>query len=131
MVLAHEDEETDPHPYWYARVVGIFHVFVQFTDPSTSLTKTQRMDVLWLRWFGRNSELKFKSGWATKRLHQVGFLHSNRPDAFGFLDPHDVIRAVHMIPIFVHGRTATLMGPSDVRQPSEGDEDWAYYYINM
>jgi len=129
MVLSHEDEETDPHPYWYARVVRIFHVFVQFTDPATSPTKIQRMDVLWLRWFGRNLELK--SGWATKRLHQVGFLNSDNPDAFGFLDPHDVIRAVHMIPSFVYGRTATLLGPSDVRQPSEGDEDWAYYYINM
>ena len=28
MVLAHEDESEGPHPYWYARIIGVFHVNV-------------------------------------------------------------------------------------------------------
>jgi hypothetical protein len=40
MMLSHEDDEQHPHPYWYARVIGIFHVLVQAINPSTSrLTK--------------------------------------------------------------------------------------------
>jgi hypothetical protein len=129
MVLSHEDEETDPHPYWYARVVGIFHVFIQHIDPTTHFGKSQRMDVLWVRWFGRN--LGLKSGWAAKRLHQVGFLDSSNSDALGFLDPQEVIRTVHLIPSFAHGQTSVLLGPSDIRQPCEEDGDWVYYYVNM
>jgi len=30
MVLAHEDERT--HPYWYARIIKIFHVNVEYRD---------------------------------------------------------------------------------------------------
>jgi hypothetical protein len=29
MLLSHEDDTSDPHPYWYARVIGVFHIFVQ------------------------------------------------------------------------------------------------------
>ena len=52
--------------------------------------------------------------------------------AFGFLDPKEVIRGVHLIPTFHHGRTTTLLPPSiTARVPSEKDEDWYYYYVNM
>jgi hypothetical protein len=129
MVLSHEDEESNPHPYWYARIVGIFHFFVQLKDPSESrLTKPKKMDVLWVRWFGRNLEVK--SGWAAKRLHQVGFLPASNSDAFGFLDPHHIIRASHLIPRFARGRTKMYLGVSDVRQTGDGDHDWVYYYVN-
>jgi hypothetical protein len=29
MVLAREDETEHPHPYWYARIIGVFHVNIQ------------------------------------------------------------------------------------------------------
>ena len=52
--------------------------------------------------------------------------------AFGFLDPQEVIRGVHLIPTFYHGQTTTLLPPSiTARVPSEKDEDWYYYYVNM
>jgi len=129
MVLAHEDEKENPHPYWYARVIGIFHVFVQCTDPTARMAKPQRMEALWVRWFGRDLDLK--SGWAVKCLCQVGFYNSRHPDAFGFLDPCEVIRAAHLIPRFAYGRTSILLGPSDVRNSIEDNEDWIYYSVNM
>ncbi|KAG2029536.1 hypothetical protein BDR03DRAFT_825481, partial [Suillus americanus] len=28
MVLSHEDDEANGHPYWYARIIGVFHALV-------------------------------------------------------------------------------------------------------
>jgi hypothetical protein len=129
MVLSHEEDTADPHPYWYARVIGIFHVFVQTRDPTTRrFSDPRRFDVLHVRWFGRN--LSIPAGWKAKRLFRIGFLPADNPDAFGFLDPAQVIRGIHIIPRFAGGRTSALLGPSIIRNPSEGDEDWVNYYIN-
>ena len=84
------------------------------------------MEFLWVRWFGR--ELSHRAGWKAKRLHHVGF---DEQDQFGFLDPNDVIRGVHLIPAFEHGQISDKLGPSIARQPDENDKDWAYYYVNM
>jgi hypothetical protein len=48
--------ETGPNaqPYWYARVIGIFHAMVSSTHPELEVTARSRhqMDFLWVRWFG-------------------------------------------------------------------------------
>ena len=130
MVLAHEDDAAIPHPYWYARVLRIFHVFAQFRDGDGTLTRPVRMDVLWVRWFGRNSGVRM--GWKAKRLFQVGFLLADDPgSSFNFLDPDLVIRAVHLIPRFAAGRTAMFLGPSIGRPESDNDEDWLHFYVSM
>jgi hypothetical protein len=129
MTLSHEDdgEAGESHQYWYARVIGIFHADVRHTGPSSSSNDPMRMDFLWVRWFGR--DLSYRAGWEARRLHRVGFVEGR--GAFGFLNPADVIRGVHMIPAFAHGTTSELLGPSIVRQPSDNDEDWLYYYVGM
>lgn len=131
MVLSHEDDESG-HPYWYARVVGVFHATIQFkglaSHPAIK-ADVRNMDFLWVRWFGR--DLHHKCGWKAKRLHRVGFINAEDPGAFGFLNPKHVIRAVHLIPAYAWGRTKTLLPPSITRSPSENDEDWVFYYINM
>ena len=128
MVLSCEDEEDKgkQHPYWYARIIGIFHAHVRHVGPSSKCSEPQRMEFLWVRWFGR--ELSHCAGWKAKRLHRVGF---DEQDQFGFLDPNDVIRGVHLIPAFEHGQISDKLGPSIARQPDENDKDWAYYYVNM
>jgi hypothetical protein len=132
MLLSHEDEdETNPHPYWYARVIRIFHIFVQTRDPNTrKFSDSKRFDVLHVRWFGRN--LSAQAGWKVKRLHQIGFLPANNPalEAFGFLDPAQVIRGVYLLPHFAGGRTPLYLDPSIIRKLSNGDEDWVNYYMN-
>lgn len=37
MVLSpeNEDENNDPHPYWYARIIGIFHAHVRHIGPDS------------------------------------------------------------------------------------------------
>ncbi len=134
MVLAPEEdiEEKTPdlsHPYWYARVVGIFHAKVKYTGPGSRTGDSKKIEFLWVRWFGR--DMSAPGGFGKRRLHRIGFADAEQPGAFGFLDPQLVIRAVHLIPAFHYGRTSAKLGPSILRQPSEGDEDWDLYYVNM
>jgi hypothetical protein len=134
MVLAHEDEEeSSAHPYWYGRIVGIFHADVRHVGPkSKNTTKIHRMEFLWVRWFGR--DMQHKAGWLAKHLHRVGFIDASVPDtaAFGFLDPAEVIRAAHLIPAFHYGRTTELLAPSIARHfDAENNEDYRYYYVNQ
>ncbi|OCH83554.1 hypothetical protein OBBRIDRAFT_742975, partial [Obba rivulosa] len=130
MLLAHEnDDELVKWPFWYARVVGIFHVNVMHEQRPRQWSPEQQINFLLVRWYGRN--MKIGGGFANKRLPCLGFLDGNEPGAFGFLDPADVIRASHIIPSFSYGRTSGLMGPSIARREDEEDEDWEFYYVNM
>jgi len=93
MVLAHDDDPNDSHPYWYARILGIFHAHVSYRGSSP-----QKMEFLFVRWFGR--DLSYRAGWKARRLHRIGFLADDVADAYGFLDPNDIVRATHLIPAF-------------------------------
>ena len=125
MVLAHEDDAEISHPYWYARIIGIFHAFVNHH----SSPEPVHMDFLWVRWYGR--DVGHRAGWNIKHLHRVGFVDGNDPLAFGFLDPSLIIRGCHLIPAFAHGRTKDLLPPSLARLNAENDTDSTFYYVNM
>ncbi|THG97865.1 hypothetical protein EW026_g4222 [Hermanssonia centrifuga] len=131
MVLSPEEDQT--HPYWFGRVLGIYHAFVMYTGPGSKSTSLEykRTDFLWVQWFGPCPGESV--GFRKRRLPQIGFIPYEKHDAgpFGFLDPALVVHAVHLIPAFHHGKTDTLLPDSIVRQPSEGNEDWAYYYVNI
>ncbi|KAI0056519.1 hypothetical protein BV25DRAFT_1893990 [Artomyces pyxidatus] len=131
MVLSQEDlDDRDFHPYWYARIARIFHVNVRHVGPASVSEEPQRMDVLWVRWLGR--DVSAPSGYAAMRLHRVGFLDvDTEPDAFGFLDPDKILRASHLMPAFHYGRTDEYMGPSITRREEEQDEDYTFFYVNM
>ena len=47
MVLSRKDD-PQAHPYWYARVLGIFHLRVLHLDPSVVNCSVQHMEVLWV-----------------------------------------------------------------------------------
>ncbi|KAJ7155302.1 hypothetical protein C8R46DRAFT_1296775 [Mycena filopes] len=121
MLLSREEDdgESTPHPYWYARVFGIFHANVRHVGEKSKSTKPTRMEFLWVRWFGR--DLTHEAGWKARRLHRLGFLDHAGGGAFG---------AAHLIPAFHHGRTSSLLPKSIARRPDQNDEDWNYYYVN-
>ncbi|KAF7372464.1 C2H2-type domain-containing protein [Mycena venus] len=79
--------ETGPgaHPFWYARVLGVFHADVLHTGPESRTNGSQSMEFLWVRWFG--IEPNYRSGFKVARLPKVGFVPEDDPNAFGFLDP--------------------------------------------
>ncbi|KAI0362804.1 hypothetical protein OH77DRAFT_89642 [Trametes cingulata] len=123
----HEHEVADP-TFWYARVLGIYHVNV-LDYRSNTTPRPLRMEFLHVRWFGRDPD--WRSGWTAKRLDRVGFVPESDDGAFDFLDPDDVIRGCHLIPAFAEGHTAALLRPSSLSRPeSESDQDWERFYVN-
>lgn len=122
MVLAHEDHDENSakfHPYWYARVVGIFHAIVKYSGPGASADAGwESKEFLWVRWFGR--ELEAPGGFRTRRLHRIGFVDEDPTAEYEFLDPQNVIRAVHLIPAF------------DLADSQEGEGgEHGSFYVNM
>ena len=127
MLLSGDHDDSDTHPYWYARIIGIFHAMVLQTGSKSKSREPTKMEFLFVRWFGLDNDKK--GGWKNKKLHQIGFVKGD--EGFGFVDPADVIRGVHLIPWFSQGCTKDLLGPSFVRSALDNDEDWVRYYVNM
>ena len=107
----------------------MFHVDVRYIGLERQDPAPRCIDFLWVRWFAHNRNVK--TGWAVCRLPCIGFYPQGEPEAFGFIDPEDVIRGVHVIPAFRYGHTTQLLPPSIARNKSENDEDWDWYYVNM
>jgi hypothetical protein len=130
MVVARETQDGG-HPFWYARVLGVFHTDVLHAGSLVHNRSVQRMEFLWVRWFG--VEPMYRSGSHVARLPMVGFVPDTDDGAFGFLDPSLVLRGCHLVPAFANGRTSTLLrtvSMTAARPPDETD-DWMNYYIIM
>jgi hypothetical protein len=89
------------------------------------------MEFLWVCWLGVDPD--HRSGFRHARLPKTGFVPHDDPDAFGFLDPSNVIRGCHLIPAFADEKTTSLMpyrGETFARDPGE-HEDWSYFYVSV
>jgi hypothetical protein len=139
IILADErTAQEQGHPYLYGRIIGIFHVYVRNTTRFSTDFQEQRMDVLWVRWYQYDED--FHWGWERKRLPRVYFPPATDPDAFGFVDPRDVIRGAHLIPVFDSGVTDSSLPEDSVARVFEElndedftleEEDWGSYNVNM
>ncbi|KAJ7076247.1 hypothetical protein B0H15DRAFT_790815 [Mycena belliarum] len=123
MVKSNETDEDGlaPHPYWYARVLGVYHANVY--HPAARVPR--RYEFLRVRWFGRDPD--WDSGPRHLALDRVGYVPEDVPEAFGFLDPALVLRSCHLIPAFSLGKTTTLLQSSTARDSDEGD--WVNFYV--
>lgn len=119
MVKSETNEGT--HPYWYARVLGVYHANVYHPGERAP----RRYEFLWVRWLGQDPD--WESGPRHLRLDRVGYIPEDEPEPFGFLDPSHVLRASHLIPAFALGKTTSLLGPSSTRDSEDGD--WINYYV--
>jgi hypothetical protein len=129
MILAPKDNE-DTHPYWYGRILGIFHANVHHVGRHSRSSQSQKMEVLFVRWFGRDTTPR--PGWKRKRLYRLAFVPGNSEQAFGFINPSQVIRAVHLIPVFQWGKVSHLLTKSVIAHGSQDPvHDWQLYYISM
>jgi hypothetical protein len=130
MVLSTETG-PDAHPYWYARVLGVFHAKVMHSGPKSRNRLVQYMEFLWVRWYG--IQPGYRWGLKGARLPKIGFIPDTDDGAFGFIDPSLVIRGCHLVPCFASGRTSALLQTSTLtaaRRPDEVD-DWANFYVMM
>ena len=117
---------SSSHPFCYAQVLGIYHVNVFYIGPGMKSYEPIRMEFLWVRWFRRVESSK--AGWGAYRLDQIQFPPMVEDEAFGFVDPLDVMRGCHIIPAFASGKRYTDgMGLSFCAQDSS---DWVAYYVN-
>ena len=129
MMPSYEDADTpDRQPFWYARVIGIYHIKVSHAPSSTS---GLRIDFLWVRWLGQDPD--WKSGHNACRMEKVGYVPIGGSDessgpAFGFVNPESVIRASHLIPAFAEGKTYDLLPSSRFLDTEEGD--YVNFFIN-
>lgn len=128
MVLSREasaSNTTAGTAFWYARVIGVYHVNV--IHPSFG-THPKRMDFLHVRWLGSDPDWRF--GNRHSRLERIGFVPDADDAAFGFLDPDLVIRGAHLLPASDEGRTNDLLGPSRLARLRDGAvDDWRYFYV--
>lgn len=116
IMLRASEEDTPNHPFWYARVLGVYHANVYFRDSS----EAERIEFLFVRWFGIDPE--WSGGPAQSRLDRIGFVpDGDGPGAFGFLDPAHVIRPCHLIPAFKLEVTTKLLARSFARDTTAGD----------
>ncbi|KIJ23742.1 hypothetical protein M422DRAFT_195539 [Sphaerobolus stellatus SS14] len=116
------------HPYWYARVLGVFHCTARLND---SLQDWTDIPFLWIRWFGR-SDHQVRGPINRQFLDQIGFVtKADNTDQFGFIDPAKVIRACHLIPAFNYGELDLLQPGSVGRNTKDGDLDYVHYYVNQ
>ena len=130
MVVSPETQHG-AHPFWYARVLGVFHTDILHVGPFSRNRSIQRMEFLWVRWFG--VEPGYISGSRMARLPKIGFVPDTDGSAFGFLDPSHVLRGCHLVPAFSQGRTPELLRTTSLtaaRHPDEVD-DWTNYYVIM
>jgi hypothetical protein len=128
MVLANngDDDSDTSHPFWYARVLGIYHVNVVYTGPGMIDYAARRLDFLWVRWFryiGASSV-----DWRDYSLDSIAFPAMASEHSFGFLDPNDVLRASHVIPAFVHGKLHR--DAISLSKCARDGHDWRRYCVN-
>jgi hypothetical protein len=129
MVLSRETG-ANAHPFWYARVLGVFHAQVFHVGPNARNRSKQHMEFLWVRWFG--TVPGYRHGPNVARLPKIGFISDLDDAAFGFLDPSLVIRGCHLVPAFAAGRTSHLLTISNsIARPVGETDDWAAFYVMM
>jgi hypothetical protein len=138
IMMLSSDTDTDPHPYIYARVIGVYHVNIRHFGPKSTSNKVEHMDVLHVWWY--HHDLTYRCGWNAKHLPRLQFLPQNNPNAFGFVDPCVVLRGCYIMPAFAHGTTNKYLNyPNSIGRPprftSEGltadNNDFKYYYVGM
>lgn len=126
MLLSNPDDND--HPFCYAQVLGIFHANVVYTGPGAKDFRSRRIEFLWVRWYEILEDRSVATGWEQHTLDRLRFLSMADKNAFGFVDPTDVLRACHIVPSFADGR----VHPDGVASSrcAGGSNDWKYYFIN-
>lgn len=124
-IMVLRDSTEDEMHYWqYGRVVGIHHVNVVYTGTGMIDYQPRRLEFLQIRWFQHTEN----AGWESRRLDALEFLPVDEQDAFGFLDPADIVRSAHIIPKFSQGPAP----PSERQLPPNMKKiiEWQSYYVN-
>lgn len=120
------EDTANVQQYRYARVIGIYHTNVIYAGRGRVDYEPRRMEFLWVRWFQLSQSPV--TGWIPRRLDRVNFYPVTGEESFGFVDPSEILRGCHIIPMFSSGkRHLDAMGLSSIARDSL---DWKTYYVN-
>jgi hypothetical protein len=126
IMLLSNDDNDESHPFRYARVLGVYHVNVIYTGPGMLDYQARRLNFLWVRWFQYSGTQSVQ--WADYRLDNVYFPPIASDDAFGFVDPEDVLRACHIIAGFASGKVHC--DAISISKLANDSQDWRSYRVN-
>ncbi|KAF9491141.1 hypothetical protein BDN71DRAFT_1344504, partial [Pleurotus eryngii] len=71
-------------------------------------------------------------GFSQRQLHHIRFIAIDDAMSFAFLDPNEVIRAIHIISAFHYGTTQALEMSAIVDVAERMNEGkWQFYYVGM
>jgi hypothetical protein len=122
------------HQYQYARVLGIYHANVIYSGQGRlgkRDCRAQKMEFLWVRWFEMaGDDREVQQGWRDGRLDALTFRRVTDKGAFGFVDPGDILRACHLIPKFVLGKSRIGDDSKPRSESAQDHRDWRAYYAN-
>jgi hypothetical protein len=127
LILSPEDPDNPGHQYRYARVLGIYHVNVIYTGSNTGDYRPRRMEFLWVRWFTVTNNEPVQNAWSRRRLDVLKLMPVMHEDAFGFLDPAEVIRCAHLIPRFSEGQK--YVDGKGISACAQDAKDWHQYML--
>lgn len=129
IILLADPQDTpniSDHPFKYARILGVYHANIIYKGGTTVDYQPRRMEFLFVRWY-QMLEAK-EAGWNTRKLDCAHFPPMATDDAFGFIDPSDIIRACYVVPAFANGKVhKDGLGLSHFAQDFA---DWKVYYLN-
>ncbi|RDB26818.1 hypothetical protein Hypma_005389 [Hypsizygus marmoreus] len=131
MVLSRQFSHDGGHQYGYGRVLGIYHVNVIFNGVVLGKQdyRLRRMEFLWVRWY-ETADVPVQQGWANRSLDQLKFMSLDDENAFGFIDPRDVLRACHIVPRFCLGRKHDDAYGKGISKAAQEYQDWNAYFVN-
>jgi hypothetical protein len=99
VMVLNSETATGAHPFCYARILGIFHANIVYIGEGIRDFCPRRLDFLWVRWY----TIEDGPASLTGLLDCVRFPPMAHESSFEFLDPADVLRACHVVPLFSQG----------------------------
>jgi hypothetical protein len=88
--------------------------------------QARRLNFLWVRWFQYSSAQSVQ--WTDYWLDNVHFPPITSDDAFGFVDPEDVLRACHIIAGFASRKVHC--DAISISKLANDSQDWRSYRVN-
>ena len=126
VMVLNPSASDDDHKFWYAQVLAIYHANVMYIGDGNADFTPRRLDFLWVRWY--DLDVRNNNHYSTCQLDHVSFPPVADEHSFAFINPDDVLRGCHLIPVFHKGKA-----PPDGQCLSfhaQDHLDWKLYAVN-
>ncbi|KAF9039172.1 hypothetical protein BJ165DRAFT_1531274 [Panaeolus papilionaceus] len=134
-IMAIDPESKQHSIFWYAAVIGIFHVEFQHIGSTSKSVRPQILHFFWVHWLGPVEG--HDSGRDKAMLPKIQPLPEDDEFAYGCLDPSLVVRGCHLMPAFHDGPRRQLAQNQQVQyqgrrlMTEESLSQWKNYYVGI